>query len=1216
MLATASIPTFENQRDCKTTYIDLRRILLLAELACYLLSLSSVFQQLGDWATMAQQIADLVIDATSTETPNVYALSRSRWFSGIADEQTAAFNLVWALADRRRLEDGTRAAVVGGGPAAMSAAVALLAYNCVVDLYCPSLELMSIQRHAVHRFEHPTLMSWPQRELSFTTHLPMLDWYAAPISKVASVLIEQFNALLPLTANIFVGSDVISIAEIGSGMVRLITTPVNRDPAAYDCVILTEDFTGEPGVPGVKTPSYWQPDNLEADRDRRSSLTYMVSGTGIGGLTDALRLLHAELGSGEFLSNVAEELSETWFVRRILDFEDRQGGTHKLEAMASDYASLVQDMPSGIRDRLDQSLERGAAVLLAGREAVPFQAFTPPILKLFVTHALGRGRLRYEVGAPSVDGNQLQLNKSRYDLADTRLITRHGFASTLRSLPGVDEYAQIQQRGETINLSKPFWTSPYPSPNPKFPVHDFGNGMFRRYRFALAKEAISFRYPNAVLHIDEAGYVADFDVVPEHPPKQLFGIPLLFQGTSEASHEVALSAKTPSQHEETKAKAERIRDTDFISDDAELEGDELSRSIIAISLARHLHRIWQRNNDAPAASAVQENPTAAFVVHLDAPWGGGKTTFANYLAKVLNPIPSGRKPAKFLRERYPDLDVGGIFLGDPPTSPDEKNRMFSLPESVRRPWIVVNFNAWENEHCSPPWWIFFQTIRRQCFRSIRKEGMHPWCNNEKRDSLDLARRYLTFVGLQMREIWWRLLNPKILMLLGTAALSLTMLTLFYHFKIWGTTVVKDKTEIGFLVSSGFGLLLLGLSSGTAIWGAAALLTESVVPGTDTLAERLSIGKGDPFGRFRRHFNRTMHRLKRPVMVVVDDLDRCRPEFVVDLVRGMQTLLRSPRVVFVILGDRDWIERAFEGHHKTMSELDVGPEQRLGARFVEKAIQLSFVLPSIEGKSQANFVRQILLGARGGQSANRPPLEPELSSQLRQIVNSRFAADPSSVDVPETIVTAVMDELQRIEPTRTQNDVSADRGQIEEIVFNTLATSASSDERFEKTIIHQLESLAPSFPPNPRQIKRIVNAITIYASVMLQQRLGSDTQENLRFQLAIWIIIMTEWPRSWRTIVACPEIVKCIASDKPLESLSKISDTTLPGSREDVIAELNRMLNDPKLKSLIAGDKTLGNASLSVESVRILSQLTPLHSRGIRLTRQTQKQGEEVTDRRT
>ncbi|MDJ0931784.1 MAG: P-loop NTPase fold protein [Breoghania sp.] len=130
-----------------------------------------------------------------------------------------------------------------------------------------------------------------------------------------------------------------------------------------------------------------------------------------------------------------------------------------------------------------------------------------------------------------------------------------------------------------------------------------------------------------------------------------------------------------------------------------------------------------------------------------------------------------------------------------------------------------------------------------------------------------------------------------------------------------------------------GLILSGLTGISVFWAIGALFTESIRPGTNTLAGRLSLGAGDPFERFRKHFYETMERVRRLVLVVVDDLDRCKPEFIVDLVRGMQTLLRSPRVVFVVLGDRDWIERVFEVHHDKMKDINVGSQQTFGSRFV-------------------------------------------------------------------------------------------------------------------------------------------------------------------------------------------------------------------------------------------------------------------------------------------
>ena len=94
--------------------------------------------------------------------------------------------------------------------------------------------------------------------------------------------------------------------------------------------------------------------------------------------------------------------------------------------------------------------------------------------------------------------------------------------------------------------------------------------------------------------------------------------------------------------------------TQFVPDDAEIDRDEFGRGVLAVALARRLHRIWcalngamPTNPDPPPSPSAAKAPIdsvtwtgnadescffdrqrdttrAAFVVHLDAPWGGGK----------------------------------------------------------------------------------------------------------------------------------------------------------------------------------------------------------------------------------------------------------------------------------------------------------------------------------------------------------------------------------------------------------------------------------------------------------------------------------------------------------------------------------------------------------------------------------------------------------------
>ena len=658
--------------------------------------------------------------------------------------------------------------------------------------------------------------------------------------------------------------------------------------------------------------------------------------------------------------------------------------------------------------------------------------------------------------------------------------------------------------------------------------------------------------------------------------------------------------------------------THFVTDDPEVERDELGRGPLAIALGRRLHRIWCRSNGirVPGDELVEAggDERSAFVLHLDAPWGGGKTSFANFLARVLNPFPrGGSAAAKFLAERAGGA-VGTIFIDDPPADGGEGGTAADWAEDGRRPWIVVNFNAWQAEHCTPPWWTFYQAIRKGCFKAVWEEGRdaaRPAQASAPPRPL-IEERIWSWAALWRRELMWRLRTPKVISRLSTFAVAAVVTAALWQMGL----IFRNQTgALALDTANALGLALVGATTVSGLWSLGALLTESVAPGTDDLAERRSLGGSDPFERFRRHFARTMAAVRRPVMVIVDDLDRCRPDFVVDLVRGIQTLLKSPRVVFVILGDRDWIERAFEAHHAAMSKVNVGPEQDFGARFVEKAIQMSFILPEIAESSQDSYVRRVLIGPGGSGAAADAPAPPEIAQQLRSDYREKVAAAAT----PEARKQAE-DEL--LEQYRGELEVAAKAEAISEVpgeaAARKLATAAAAtaeqqaikvlseerallaavDERMGQALLHRLEPLARFFPPNPRQIKRIVNAITMYTAVAYLQ-MDMDESDPRGVELAIWVIIMTEWPKTWRVLASCPQLADLLAGEEPEAALAAIDESALPGSRESTLRELNRIRADRDLMALITeGDE--GRPRLSSASVELFVRLTPLYSRKQRL----------------
>lgn len=611
---------------------------------------------------------------------------------------------------------------------------------------------------------------------------------------------------------------------------------------------------------------------------------------------------------------------------------------------------------------------------------------------------------------------------------------------------------------------------------------------------------------------------------------------------------------------------------DFIGDAPKTDVDFLNRGDLSFVLAARLNGIWNETNADMQESlnsqlkyklTDQINPILnrqwwtsllkrpkqaafenSFVVHIDAPWGGGKTTFANYLIRILNPYCVSGKPPEWLA----DL-------------PFHHKR--SWPQEFRRPWHIVSFNAWQHQHMDPPWWCFYQAIRRQCFHSVRTEtfavervvpsakaqlGASPDAKIPPMPAVEFyfrgcISRFLKWTGLWARELVWRIFNPKIKTLTVTFLLTWIVALILYKYKLFNPVQFTDALSTGFKNITDYpavlatGLVIL-FGGATAIWSVFATLTESLLPGTPDAAKNYSLGSGDPLDRFRVHFDRMIRSLKRPILVVVDDIDRCEPRFVVELLRGVQTILRSPRAVFVLLGDRDWIEHAFANIHEAMKGIEVGPEHTFGGRFVEKAIQLSLVLPDITPDGRTDYVRQ-LLDVSGKASIEGTDALPDderkdLEKNLDEILN---ISDPVSRDTKaETLQKAINTNKNLEAPIREAAVKQIDRH---------LALRSASDQRVQQATQHRLVPIAPVLPANPRQIKRIINGIALFqeiARIAQQIRPGSTDW----CKLALWVVIMTEWPKTWATLTTYPGLVERILpsgntsnSALPVEHLTKV-----------------------------------------------------------------------------
>ncbi|WP_421982592.1 P-loop NTPase fold protein [Roseibium sp.] len=663
-------------------------------------------------------------------------------------------------------------------------------------------------------------------------------------------------------------------------------------------------------------------------------------------------------------------------------------------------------------------------------------------------------------------------------------------------------------------------------------------------------------------------------------------------------------------------------------DDAERDHDALGRAPLAMALAWALHEIWcdvQGLGDGAVRRSQEDAP--GFVAHVDAPWGGGKTSFANLIARTLHPGLDDKVP-EFLQKRYPDrTDMSGLFLA----AAHEKgglveNERAKYDRTARRPWIIVPYNAWLNQHVDPPWWSFYQTIRKACFRAIREEGCPEVVQkgdgsyrNRQESWFD---RFDRWRGLWVRELWWRLTTPKVAIQLVIAGASFVVGYLLYQFGI--VAAGSDKAVVA--TTSGIGVVLaLITGSGSFVVAAVTVLADALAPGRNALGEKVALGSTDPLRRFRRHFAKMMEAVERPVLVIIDDIDRCEPKIVVEMTRGLQTILKSPRVVYLLLGDRNWIEQAFEVCHEDMNKIDVGAEHTFGGRFVEKAIQLSFILPSISGKKE-DYVREVLTGRRSGSAgaaaaqpagdqiaaaeANRTSgLNAPAGGSVEDGGEPEARSDETNGDFPAEVSPDQLLRVRReMSQARTAQEISAvgaeqsrtvggDRALKIAVREEAVLRRAAQREEVEEAIRHWLQPLARFLPGNPRHIKRIINAVFMYQNSLLLTEEDYDEAdfggEQWR-QLVIGVVLMVGYPNSWSILSRHPDWVEPLSagSETPLEKGSPDKDTLEAYKKLQRNTHFVELLSKTELRN---SDGEVQETRITEETVRWLNDLIPLNA---------------------
>ncbi|MBS1870780.1 MAG: hypothetical protein JSS99_14085 [Actinobacteria bacterium] len=491
------------------------------------------------------------------------------------------------------------------------------------------------------------------------------------------------------------------------------------------------------------------------------------------------------------------------------------------------------------------------------------------------------------------------------------------------------------------------------------------------------------------------------------------------------------------------ARGDAFRPSTAISTDAWTVEDRLQYDVYAEAITRFI---------------LDERTRAPLTIGIKAPWGAGKTSLMRMIRRRLDPEADGAGPARGADgERLSNREVLKT-TALPREQAAEQLAIDGVDTRAQR--TSVWFNAWKYQSGEQLWAGLAHAIVSQV-----EARMRPWERERFWASLNIRRVDLTAVRRRIYRAFLLRAIPDLLLV--PLALLLALATaLVASAAAGGLTAVA--TALG-----------LGLDAARR-WRAFA--GESVAASDPKLVA--DPGYEDRLG-FLHLVHEDMHRIlalvaspERPLVVFVDDLDRCSYTTVVQVIEGLNTFLAGDfeSCIFVIAMEPDLVAAqihvAYADLFARIAERDGSAGSDLAWRFLEKMVQLPLALP--------------------------PPGEPQIERYVQSLVASEAQAQVVELDDDdEQLVAArsairsarVSDSLGGIADALERASETLDRGAGQEEAYRRALLQraarieyASEFDDGHPEVRAMLQRHAAALHHNPREIKRFVNVFRFYAYV--------------------------------------------------------------------------------------------------------------------------------------
>ncbi len=490
-------------------------------------------------------------------------------------------------------------------------------------------------------------------------------------------------------------------------------------------------------------------------------------------------------------------------------------------------------------------------------------------------------------------------------------------------------------------------------------------------------------------------------------------------------------------------------------------------------------------------------------ISIQAAWGGGKTSLMRMIQRELDPQAAGQldfaPPPATLSVREVKQKISRWMKAK---GPEDLPRVELLTDQAGGPArrLTVWLNVWKYQNTQQVWAGLADAIIRQVAARLPNDQQELFWLSLNWQRLDLERWQQDVRKRALRE--WLQAERRWLPWTFAGVILAAAISALIN---WATPVISGEV-------AGWALIAL-----TGLGTAAQLLREygdlqkkAQAEADEAVAAKLSNYLDVPDYReqlgFLHHAEADLRRILRsvpdpyrPIVIFIDDLDRCSPERVAELIEAVNLFLAGdiPDCMFVLGMDAEMVAAALEAAHaKVIAHLPPDTSTPIGWRFMDKFVQLPVLIPPAEPGDLQRYLESMLTVKASGPEAERALAEAdELAARSASLAGLNQAAEQFA-------------QQRQLSPQQAAAVRQAAEARLVRREVDARVEAYSDDN---EDIRRRILAAAPSFSHAPRELKRFINSFRFHY-FLWSARQARELEGGLSLdQLQRWVVLAMKWP---------------------------------------------------------------------------------------------------------